>query len=110
MLLAGPLSRLCAPEDGFYDVALPGKISVLLQNLPQQVAECNAMRVSANKDTAAVARIVQKWRKATNPISQGKLSSYPLNLAQSNENVLIKLKSECNVINDKVEKMDAIIK
>ncbi len=34
------------------------------------------MRVSANKDTAAVARMVQKWRKPTNPISQGKLSSY----------------------------------
>jgi hypothetical protein len=76
MLLADPLSRLCAPGDGFYDISLPGKIGVLLQNLPQQVAECNAMRVSANKDTAAVARIVQKWRKPTNPISQGKLSSY----------------------------------
>ncbi len=34
------------------------------------------MRVSANKDTAAVARMVQKWIKPTNPISQGKLSSY----------------------------------
>ncbi len=49
---------------------------MLLQNLPQQVAECNATRVSANKDTAAVARMVQKWRKPTKPISQGKLSSY----------------------------------
>jgi hypothetical protein len=28
-----------------------------------------------NKDTAAVARMVQKWRKPTNPISQGKLGS-----------------------------------
>ena len=76
MLLADPLSRLCAPGDGFYDISLPSKVGVLLQNLPQQVAECNAMRVSANKDTAAVARMVQKWRKPTNPISQGKLSSY----------------------------------
>ncbi len=75
MLLADPLSRLCAPGDGFYDVSLPGKINVLLQNLPQQVAECAAMRLSANKDTAAVARIVQKWRKPTNPISQGRLGS-----------------------------------
>ncbi len=50
---------------------------MLLQSLPQQeVAECNAMRVPANKDTAAVARMVQKWRNPTNPISQGKLSSY----------------------------------
>jgi hypothetical protein len=76
MLLADPLSRLCAPGHSFYDVSLPGKVDVLLQNLPQQVAECNAMRVSANKDTAVVARMVQKWRKPTNPISQGKLSSY----------------------------------
>jgi hypothetical protein len=34
------------------------------------------MRVFANKDTAAVARMVQKWRKPTNPISQGKLGSF----------------------------------
>ena len=49
---------------------------MLLQNLPPQVADCAAMRVSANKDTAAVARLVQKWRKPTNPISQGRLGSY----------------------------------
>ncbi len=76
MLLADPLSRLCAPSDGFYDVALPAKVYVLLENLPQQVAECKTMRVFANKDTAAVARMVQKWRKLTNPISQGKLGSF----------------------------------
>ncbi len=76
MLLADPLSRLCAPGDGFYDVSLPGKINMLLQSLPQQVAECAAVRVSANKDTAAVARMVQKWRKPANPISQGRLGSY----------------------------------
>ena len=76
MLLADPLSRLCAPSDGFYDVSLPAKVSVLLENLPQQVAECRMMRVFANKDTAAVARMVQKWRKSTNPISQGKLGSF----------------------------------
>ncbi len=69
MLLADPLSRLCAPSDGFYDVSLPAKVNVLLENLPQQVAECKMMRVFANKDTAAVARMVQKWRKPTNPIS-----------------------------------------
>ena len=76
MLLADPLSRLCAPGDGFYDVSLPGEIKVLLQNLPQQVAECSAMRVSANKDTAAVVHMAQRWWKPTNPISQGKLSSF----------------------------------
>jgi hypothetical protein len=76
MLLAEPLSRLCAPTEGFYDVFLPRKVSTLLEHLPQQVAECKSMRVSANKDTAAVARMVQKWRKPTNPISQGRLGSY----------------------------------
>jgi hypothetical protein len=30
MLLADPLSRLCAPSDGFYDVSLPAKVNVLL--------------------------------------------------------------------------------
>jgi hypothetical protein len=34
------------------------------------------MRVFANKDTVAVARMVQKWRKPTNPISQGKLRTF----------------------------------
>jgi hypothetical protein len=76
MLLADPLLRLCTPSEGFYDVTLPAKIHTLLENLPPQVAECRAMRVSANKDTAAVSRIVQKWRKPTNPISQGKLGSF----------------------------------
>ena len=76
MLLADPLSRLCAPSDGFYDVSLPAKVNVLLENLPLQVSECKMMRVFANKDTAAVARMVQKWRKPTNPISQGKLGCF----------------------------------
>jgi hypothetical protein len=76
MLLADPLSRLCAPSDGFYDVSLPAKVNILIENLHQLVAECKSMRVFANKDTAAVARMVQKWRKPTNPISQGKLGSF----------------------------------
>jgi hypothetical protein len=76
MLLADPFSRLCAPSEGYYKVSLPGKISTLMDNLPPQVAECKAARVSANKDTAVVARMVQQCRKPTNPISQGKLGSF----------------------------------
>ncbi len=76
MLLADPLSRICAPSDGFYDVKLPAKIHALLQHLPEEVAVCNTVRVSANKDTAAMARMVQKWRKPTNPVGQGRLTSY----------------------------------
>jgi hypothetical protein len=60
MLLADPLSRICAPSDGFYDVELPAKIHALLQHLPEEVAVCKTVRVSANKDTAAMARMVQK--------------------------------------------------
>jgi hypothetical protein len=39
-----------------------------------------------SKDTAAVARMVQKWRKPTNPISQGKLGSYQEPKQQHGEN------------------------
>ena len=52
---------------------LPEKISTLLGDLPQQGVECKAMRVSANKDTAAVTRMVGKYRKPTNLLSRGKL-------------------------------------
>jgi hypothetical protein len=76
MLLADPLSRLCAPTEGFYDVSLPRKISTLLDNLPQQVAECKSMRVSANKDTASVARMVQKGE--SQPIQLAKEDLAPL--------------------------------
>jgi hypothetical protein len=70
MLLADPLSRICAPSDGFYDVELPAKIHALLQHLPEEVAVCKTVQVSANKDTAAMARMVQKWRRPTNPVGQ----------------------------------------
>ena len=56
-------------------MGLPAKIHALLQ-LPEEVAMCKTVRVSANKDTAAMARMVQKWRKPTNPVGQGRLASY----------------------------------
>ena len=37
---------------------------------------CKTVRVSANEETAAMARMVQKWRKLTNPVEQGRLTSY----------------------------------
>ncbi len=55
-------------------MGLPAKIHVLLQHLPEEVAMCKTVRVSANEDTAAMARMVQKWRKLTNPVVQGRLS------------------------------------
>ncbi len=59
MLLADPLSGLCAPSDDFYDVCLPAKVNVL-ENLPRQVADCKTMSEFTKKDTAAVARMMQK--------------------------------------------------
>ncbi len=51
---------------------LPMKIHALLQHLPEEMAVCRTVRVSANKDTAAMARMVQKRRKPTNPVAQGR--------------------------------------
>jgi hypothetical protein len=44
-----PFEILWAASEGVYDFSLPGKISTLLEHLPQQVAECKAMRVSSNE-------------------------------------------------------------
>ncbi len=37
--------------------------------------EHQTIRLYANKDTAALSRHIQAWRKPTNPISQGRLGS-----------------------------------
>jgi hypothetical protein len=41
--------------------------------LPDEVRDNVNMRVYAGKDTYAAGRLVQKWRKPSNSISQGKL-------------------------------------
>ena len=79
MLLADPLSRICAPSSGFYDATLPAKVGALLKHLPQTVRDMRDIRVFANKDSASVARLVQKWRTPTNPVKQGRLLSSPPN-------------------------------
>ena len=75
MALADPLSRLCSPSGGLYDMTLPAKLATLLKHLPKHVKDAKIMRVHTNKDTAAAARIVQKWRTPTNPISQSQMTS-----------------------------------
>ena len=75
MALADPLSRLCSPSGGLYDRSLPAKLATLLRHLPDHVRNANIVRVHTNKDTAAAARIVQKWRIPTNPISQTQTTS-----------------------------------
>ncbi len=73
MLFAGPLSRVCAPTEGWYDPSIPRKLAALFEHLPHEVRNNEHMRVYAGKDTYAAGRLVQKWRKPTNRISQGKL-------------------------------------
>jgi hypothetical protein len=70
MLLADPLSRICAPSSGFYDPSLPSKLQALCKYLPESIKNIKTIRLYANKDTAALSRHVQAWRKPTNPISQ----------------------------------------
>ena len=50
MYLADPLSRLCSPKGGLYDVTLPGKIATLLKHLPAHVKTAKTVRVHANKE------------------------------------------------------------
>ena len=75
MLLADPLSRICAPSSGFYDPSLPSKFQALCKYLPESIRNIKTIRLYANKDTAALSRHIQAWRKPTNPISQGRLGS-----------------------------------
>ena len=66
--LADPLSRLPRGET-VQRLMLPALLRILLDNLPEQVCTATNMRVHAEKDTTVAARIVQKWRRPTNPIS-----------------------------------------
>jgi hypothetical protein len=70
MMFADPLSRVCGPTEGWYDPSLPRKLAALFEHLPNNNIN---VRVYAGKDTYAAGRLVQKWRKPNNPISQGKL-------------------------------------
>jgi hypothetical protein len=74
MLLADPLSRICAPSSGFYDPSLPSKFQALTKYLPENIKQMKTILLYANKDTTALSRHVQAWRTPSNPISQGRLS------------------------------------
>ena len=76
MMLADPLSRVCQPSTGFYDVTLPAKIASVLKYLPVGVQNSKNVRAYFNKDTAAGSRQIQKWKNSTSPISQGKMCSW----------------------------------
>ncbi len=73
MLFADPLSRVCGPTEGWFDPSLPRNLAVLFEYLPDEVRNNVNVRVYAGKDTYAAGRLVQNWRRPTNPISKGKL-------------------------------------
>ena len=75
MALADPLSRLCSPSGGLYDLNLPARLATLFQHSPDSVCNAKNVRAHTNKDTAAAARIVQQWQTPTNPISQNQITS-----------------------------------
>ena len=76
MICSDPLSRLCSPAQGFFDVHLPKKIATLLKYLPKEVQDCQHFRAYFNKDTAAGARLIQKWKTGTKPVLTGKMNSW----------------------------------
>jgi hypothetical protein len=64
----------CGPKEWWYDPSLPRKLAALFEHLPDEVRDSVNMRVYyAGKDAYAAGRLVQKWRKPSNPISQRKL-------------------------------------
>ena len=71
--MADPLSRICSPVGGYYDASLPSKFSALLRLLPEAAKTARNMQTYANKDTIAISRLIQAWRKPTNPIIKSKL-------------------------------------
>ena len=74
MLLADPLSRVCAPTEGWYDPTLPRKLAALLSHLTAEVKSNENIRVYCYQDTIAAAMIVQKWRTPKNKVATGRLT------------------------------------
>ena len=69
MDISDPLSRISRKGQPMNMVLLPLVMKELLSRLPESVRKAEHLRVSAEKDTAAAARIVQRWRLPKNPIS-----------------------------------------
>ncbi len=74
MLLADPLSRVCAPTEGWFDPTLPTKLAALLAHMTTEVKNGEHIQVYCHQDnTIAAARIVQRWRTPKNKIATGRL-------------------------------------
>jgi hypothetical protein len=69
MAIADPLSRLARQENQLDNLDLPLMLEMLLKELLLSVRNALSIRVNAEKDTVVATRIVQRWRKPSNPIS-----------------------------------------
>ena len=69
MAIADPLSRLARQEHQLDNLDLPLMLEMLMKELPSSVRNALNIRVNAEKDTVVATRIVQRWRKPSNPIS-----------------------------------------
>ena len=69
MAIADPLSRLARQEHQLDNLDLPLMLEMLLKELPSSVRNALSIRVNAENDTIVATRIVQRWRKPSNPIS-----------------------------------------
>ncbi len=98
MLLADPLSRVCAPTEGWYDPTLPRKLSALLSHLTSEVKSNENIRVYCHQDTFAAAKIVQKWRTLKNKVATGRLTqetkSDAFLIGTSTANSVVKLRTD----------------
>ncbi len=75
MLLADPLSQVCAPTEGWYDPTLPSKLAALLSHMTEEVKNNEHVRVyNCYQDTIVAARIVQRWRTPKNKGATGRLT------------------------------------
>ena len=52
MLFADPLSRVCAPTEGWHDPSVPSKVATLLKHLPDAIRETPRIKLYAGKDTS----------------------------------------------------------
>jgi hypothetical protein len=58
MLFADPLSRVCAPTEGWYDPSIPSKVATLLKHLPDAIRETPRIKLYAGKDTSGISKII----------------------------------------------------
>ncbi len=64
MLFADPMSRVCAPTEGWHDPSIPSKVATLLKHLPNAIRETPRIKLYAGKDTSGISKTIYHWRKS----------------------------------------------